>query len=316
MVRLLPAMFIIMICMYSCSPGNDEGNITLLKEVNKSLLQYNEATKISTANIISSLEYKTRRPETSERATTWLANATTIKKLTDSILLHIGRIKSDLIEEAGFDPLKEDNPKSAKQAVDHIFKEHKEGQLLHEKLALYKKDVLAFALKGDSVFQNNIRSMISITGTDMVSNENSFANKYFNTTALGAITMLNKIENDILTTENKLIVICHQQTAIVDEYDHYAYKAIISQSANIVKPGDNMQIFAGIAAFSIKAKPIVRIEGREIPLTPEAYAEYNFKASFQPGTYRVPVQIKYIDPAQGKEVIIKETIEYKVKSDQ
>ncbi|HEX2628830.1 MAG TPA: hypothetical protein VHM26_07460, partial [Chitinophagaceae bacterium] len=312
--RLLSVAIIMMIGIYSCSSGNSEGDITLLKEVNNSLLRSNEATILSTNNITESLKDKTKRPETSERAIKWLSKAEAIRRLTDSIIQDIKRIKSDLIDEAGFDPLKEEKPNSAKQSVQHIFNEHKEGQLLHEKLALYKRNLIS--IDTHQIFRREITDRITITGTDMINKESSFAHRYFNTTVMGAITMLNKIENDVRITENKLTALCHEQTAFIDNYDHYSYKAIISQNANIVKPGDKMQIFAGIGAFSIKAKPVVLIEGREIPLTENAYARYDFKASSTPGIYRIPVQIKFIDPVFGKEVIVTETVEYKVKSDQ
>jgi hypothetical protein len=312
MLRFLCAAAMTTISLYSCSSGSDKGDITLLKEVNSSLLRSNYLTTLSTNNIIESLVDKSKKPESSERATKWLAKAITIQKLTDSIISRIEGTKFNLIEEAGFDPLKEENPASAKQAVNYIFNVHKGGQLLHEKLALYKKDLNAILEGGDSSFQQHIKSLISITGADMITQENSFTEKYFNTSVLGAITMLNKIENDIRGTENKLTMVCNEQ-AVYNFCGFNSYSPIISQNTKITKPGDKMQILAGVGAFSTEAKPVITIAGKEIPLTAMGYSQYDFKASSKPGTNRIPVRIKYFDQILGKEVVVEEIIEYIVK---
>lgn len=308
MLRLLSASITI-ICLYSCSSSNGESEVTLLKEVNSSLYQSNQIAKLSTGNTIGSLRDKAKDPSTSERATKWLSKATTITTLTDSIIQYVQKIKSDLIEEAGLDPLKEEKPKSAEQAVQHIFKEHKEGQLLHEKLALYKKDLLAIVV--DSALQQHMKSIISITGTDMISKENSFAETYFNTTLLGAITMLNKIENDLRNTENKLTILCNEQCSPIDR-GFRSYKVIINQKATIIKTGEKMNITVGIGAYSIETRPSFTIADKEIPVNAEGFAQYDFKAPAKPGINRIPVVIKFYNDISGKEVTVKETVEYTV----
>lgn len=303
-----------MVGLYSCSSGNDEGDTTLLKEVNKSLLQSNLSTDFSTIITLESLYDKTKRPETSDRASKWFTKAKKIKKLTDSIIHDIQRIKFDLIGEAGFDPLKEEKSKSAKQAVDHIFKEHKEGQLLHEKLILYKKDLQA--IDSNPSIRQQITSFASFITADVVSGENAFADRYFNTTVLGAITMLNKIDNDIRVVQNKLITFCNEQISIHAMYfDAFpAYSPLITQSAAIVRPGQPITITAGIGEYSVVTKPSVKIADTNIPMNDFSFFEYELKTPSKAGDYTTSVIMKYFDPRVGKEVEVKKTINYTVLS--
>jgi hypothetical protein len=277
------------------------------------LQRSNMETQLSTSNIFESLIDKVKRPGTTEIASRWLPKAEIIKKSTDTIIRYIERIKHDLMMEARFNPLKEEKPASAKQAVDHIFKEHNEGQLLYEKLALYKKNLLS--IDPEQKFKWEISDRIAITGTDTVSEKSSFTNKYFNTTILGAITMLNKIETDIRITENRLTAFCHEQISASDwGWGWPGHTVIISQNARIVMPGDNMQILAGIGAFYMEARPIFTIAGQVIPMNAMGYAQYDFKASSNPGTHRIPIRIKYFEQIAGKDTIVEQVIEYTVKS--
>ncbi|HEX2628832.1 MAG TPA: hypothetical protein VHM26_07470 [Chitinophagaceae bacterium] len=311
MLRLLMSMVITIISMYSCSSGNDDSNITLLKEVNNSLLQSNRITKLSTDNTLESLENKTRRPETSERATKWFSKALVVKKLTDNIITHIERLKSGLSEEAGFNPLREEF-KPAREAVHHVFNEHKEGQLLHEKLALYKWDLLAI----DSTISKIMANDVLIPGIDMISKEESFTDKYFNTTLLGAITMLNKIECDIRFTENKFTVFCNEQISILSMYlDNFPISTpLVGQSATVVKPGQPITITAGIGEYSLMLKPSVKIGNTDIPINSNKFSEYELKTPSEAGDYTTLVTVQYLDPITGKMVEFKKTIKYTVLS--
>lgn len=306
MVRFLCAAVIIA-CLYSCSSGND-GGITLLKEVNSSLIRSNQITTFSTENIYQSLEDKIKKPESSDRASRWFPKAKKIRKLTESILQDVKRIKSDLIEEAGFDPLKEEKPESAKEAVDYIFKEHKEGQLLFQKLALYKKDMLAV----EPLMEEYIRTAVIVTGIDSLGTTGSFIDKYFKNTLLDAITMLNKIENDILITENKLTGMCNDNVGVGCNLGIVFYKVLIGQNSNVVRPGEKMQIRAGLGHYEVELKPVISIAGKHIPLNEIGFSQYDFNASSKPGFYSLPVQIKFFDHITGEEVTIQETVKYTV----
>ena len=78
---------------------------------------------------------------------------------------------------------------------------------------------------------------------------------------VAAITMLSKFQNDVKTSENRVVAFCHEQVGKVTvRFDTYA--AIIGQSSNYLMPGQEMDITAGVGAFSKAAIPSITIDGQ------------------------------------------------------
>ena len=81
--------------------------------------------------------------------------------------------------------------------------------------------------------------------------------RYFHMTpTVAALTILSKFESDVKNSESQVADYLHKQIGEVKiKFDKQ--EAIVSPSATYVLPGDELEIKAGIGAFSSAAKPTI-----------------------------------------------------------
>src|SRR5947209_14043272 len=115
------------------------------------------------------------------------------------------------------------------------------------------------------------------------------------------LTMLSKFQNDVKTSENRVVAFCHEQVGKVTvRFDTYA--AVIGQNTNYVMPGQDIEITAGVGAFSKAALPQITINGQTSALGEDGAAHAKF-AGGGIGNHSIPVHIVYKDQ-DGKEQVI------------
>jgi gliding motility-associated protein GldM len=126
------------------------------------------------------------------------------------------------------------------------------------------------------------------------------------------MTILSKFQNDVKTAENKVVAHCHNKVGEV-EVVFDAYAPIVGQNATYLMPGQQIEIKAGIGAFSKAARPTISIGNQSVPLLDSGYARLS-----QPvgglGSHSVPVSIRYTNQITGKEEIINYDVKYTVGS--
>jgi hypothetical protein len=67
-------------------------------------------------------------------------------------------------------------------------------------------------------------------------------------------------KNDVKTAENRVVSLFHEQVGkVAVRFDKFA--AIIGQSSSYVMPGQEIEITAGVGAFSTGARPTITING-------------------------------------------------------
>jgi gliding motility-associated protein GldM len=126
---------------------------------------------------------------------------------------------------------------------------------------------------------------------------------------VAATTMLTKFQNDIKTAENRTVARFHQMVGEVTiRFNQYA--TIKGQNSNYLMPGQELEITAGVGAFSKSALPVITIGGSNVPIGEDGAARTKLAAGGI-GTRSVPVVIKYKDQG-GKDQTITENIEYTV----
>ena len=82
---------------------------------------------------------------------------------------------------------------------------------------------------------------------------------------VAAFTILSKFQNDVKTSENKVVQFCHNKVGeVAVRFDTYA--AIVGQNSNYLMPGQELEITAGVGAFSKAAKPMITIGGQNLAL--------------------------------------------------
>ncbi|HEX2535579.1 MAG TPA: hypothetical protein VHK69_17675, partial [Chitinophagaceae bacterium] len=103
------------------------------------------------------------------------------------------------------------------------------------------------------------------------------------------------LQNRLARAEQQLLSYFHDQVQGGCNLDYRQYSAIIAQSSTVVRPGEELEITAGMGAFESDGKPKVVIGGREVPLGPEQTARFRFTAARKPGRYVLPAVVEFND---------------------
>jgi gliding motility-associated protein GldM len=192
------------------------------------------------------------------KAQIWFPKAQRAQQLTNELNTYISGLRSQIMAAAGFDPakngdstFKEDN----QDVATRLMVEEGRGKELRARLEKYKADMLAIdpSLKGD--VEADLRQInLEIPPSKNTSNP-SWETAYFHMVpTVAAITMLSKFQNDVKTAENRVVSLFHEQVGkVAVRFDKFA--AIIGQSSSYVMPGQEIEITAGVGAFSTGARP-------------------------------------------------------------
>jgi gliding motility-associated protein GldM len=270
-------------------------------------------------------------PQTKAKAELWSPKANQVKQLSANLFSYIEKLKEDLKVKAGIyekDGVKHFNIDNLDAATVLMDKEGK-GAELYKKLGEFRKDVIAVLKPEDfadnPTFQAQLKKDIegfnksipinlnvpkSNTGTERPNNAEGWTQNYFHMTpAIAAMTILSKFQNDVKNTEAQLVDYCHNQIGTVKVvFDQF--QAIATSNTTYAMPNDEVEITAGVGAFSAAAKPNIYINGQKMPLTTEGTAVYKTKASGT-GDHNIPVKIEYVKP-DGAVATVNKTIKYTV----
>lgn len=111
-----------------------------------------------------------------------------------------------------------------------------------------------------------------------------------------AKALLHYWQKEVALTANRLILYCFYQvpnTPLGCGWE--ILKPLVSQSQQILAPGETLAITAGIGSYAIRANPSIQINGQAVPLTDNAVAYYKLKAGQQKGKYSIPIVIAYLN---------------------
>jgi len=126
---------------------------------------------------------------------------------------------------------------------------------------------------------------------------------------VAALTILSKFQNDVKTSENKVITFCHEQVGKV-VYRQDAFAALAIANTTNALPGQEIEITAGVGGFSKAITPKISIGGQTVALGEDGAAHYKFKAD-RLGSNSIPVVISYTDQ-DGQIKNITKTVDYVV----
>lgn len=290
--------------------------LNAFRTVDNSLRKTNSTINKSTETIIASLQEKTTDPSSREKALNWLPKAQQAQALTKDMYDYIEQLRNKILKAADFDPsrIKDGKPDSSFRAdnldiATRIMVDEGEGKKLYNKLADYRKALLAIDPIIAQEFQNSLQIDLNMPIVQDKSNK-TWESAYFHMVpTVAAITILGKFQNDVKTSENKVVAFCHEQVGKVSvRFD--TYTAIMGQNSNYLMPGQDIEIMAGVGAFSKAAAPRISINGAAAALGEDGAAHAKFPGGGL-GKHTVPITINYVDQ-DGKPQSINKTIEYTV----
>jgi gliding motility-associated protein GldM len=224
--------------------------INAFKVVDNSLSATNKVVNASTETIMSSFKEKLSDPTTMEKAKIWMPKAEQATALSKTVYDLIEGLKTKIKVEAGFNPsdpnstFKEDNIDIATRIMD----KQGEGEKLRVALEKYKQQLLAIDPEVGKQFATtlpiNLEIPKSATGSKM--GKVTWTRAYFNMTpTVAALTMLSKFQNDVKTSENRIVNEFHNRVGqVVVRFD--TYEPIVGANSTYLFPGQELQITAGI----------------------------------------------------------------------
>lgn len=308
--KMINMMYLVLTALLALNVSSEILNA--FKTVNKSLENTNVTVNHSTGTIMKSLLDKLSDPTTAAKAQIWYPKAQQAQTLTKPIFDYIQGLKDRIIDESGGDH-KDPDPKYKEDNLEtptRIMVEKGQGQKLLAMLAKYKSDMLAIDPSIKTEFQNTLPIDLTKPASRNRAGK-TWEGAYFHMVpSVAALTILSKFQMDVKTSENRVAQFCHNKVGeVVVRYDTYA--AFAETDKSYVMPGDEMEITAGVGAFSKAALPTVNIDGANVPLDIDGAAHRKLNAATSLGKHAVNVTVHFTDQ-EGKLQTVTKPIEYTV----
>ncbi|MEO5564693.1 MAG: gliding motility protein GldM [Chitinophagaceae bacterium] len=308
--KMINMMYLVLTALLALNVSTEILNA--FKTINKSLENTNQTVNKSTETLMASLLEKTKDQATANRANLWYPKAQQAQELSKGVFTYVQSLKDRILKEAGGDPkdptkkFKEDNLDIATR----IMIEKGEGKKLEQMLKDYRANLLKIDPAIDSAFSASLPINL-----DKPKSENragkTWEGAYFHMVpTVAGLTILSKFQNDVKTSENRVVQFCHNKVGEVNVvFDSYG--AVIGQSSNYLMPGQQLEITAGVGAFSKKAQPTIVIGGSPITIGEDGAAHTTLSGGGI-GQHSVPVKITYMNQETGKLETIEKSVTYTV----
>lgn len=282
--------------------------INAFRTVNNSITNANGVIDNKNKSVYSSFEELVKDPKTAEKAKVWQPFAAQAQSLSNNMDTYINNVKLELKKEAdlkvenGVETFKEDNL----DASTRLFDTKGKGEELYKKLKDYKQNLLATldpAKFSDPIIKKGVaqervdleKSLpldLRIPKSESANSNNNWTNAYFHMTpTIAALTILSKFQNDVKNSESQVVDYFLSQVGSVKVvFDEF--QPLVGTSSTYLMPGEDLEITAGVGAYSKAAKPSISIGGTSPALNSEGTAVYKTTVSGA-GEKSVAVNIKY-----------------------
>ncbi len=289
--------------------------LNAFKTVERSLATTNNTIFASTGTIMESFVELKSDPKTAAKAAEWEPKAQRAIQLTKDMNAYIEGLKAQILKEAGFNPTKENEFDSTfkednQDVATRIMVEQGKGKELRAKLEQYKAAMIAIdpSLKKD--VETYLKQIdLSVPVTKNKANDTWEAVYFRMVPTVAATTMLTKFQNDIRTSENRVVARFHQMVGEVKiRFNQFA--TIKGQNSNYLMPGQELAITAGVGAFSSDAAPTITIGGRVIPVNEKGIAEFKTVVNSM-GQGSIPIRYEWTDQ-EGNRKTFEDKITYEV----
>jgi len=286
--------------------------INAFKTVDNSLVKSNGTLTSTSSGIYKAIADAKSDPKNAAKAAIWAPKAEKIAVLSKQMSDYIDNLKLTLKKEAGYAPEKGDTTYKYDNldAPSRLFDTQGEGEKLRSALEKYKQDVLADPELAKE-FANKVTINTAIPASESGNTNQTWTTAYFHMTpTIAALTMLSKFQNDVKNTEYQMANYCLSQISsvalILDKFE-----PLVSTNSTYLMPGEELEVQAGVGAFNAAAKPVITIDGRNIPVNEHGVAETKFAAGGS-GSHAFTVNISYVDPGTGENKTIAKKVDYTV----
>ena len=245
--------------------------INAFKTVNTSLITSNSNITTSNNTLYESLEEKLKNPQSHEKASIWEPKAMAAKKYSEDLSNYIETLKTDLKKGADlrmkWDKIRKDSVEDYRMdnldASTRLFETNGKGKELEARLKKYKDDMLSIdptiRTQFEKTFPVNVNPPVSQEGT-----QKDFTQSFFHMTpTIAALTMLSKFQNNVKNAESEIVTYCHNQIGAVEVHMDQV-GVLVGQNSNYLMPGQQLQVTAGVGAYSSASAPSISINGSPV----------------------------------------------------
>ena len=272
--------------IFSCTDSKQD--VAAFKALDKSLKENNEILQAQIERSYNSLQEKLHDPKCAEKAKVIMPQAIIISKSSTALINYIDSIVVDISKAASLE-----NTKSI-QVFDEADRTVAKKILTVQKLTTLKRKVAQFRsqmLGIDTFASRQLQTIID----DILKEENEIVDAFSfgSLPAIGAISLLTRLQNKVRIVEQTMVQFCDRRISSYDDDFYTEFSALSMLSSKYVKRGDVVEVGAGVGVFSLKAKPKIILNGNYIPVNAEGMAVYKFKAPKIPGKYFITTNIEF-----------------------
>ncbi len=326
--KMINMMYLVLTALLALNVSNEV--LEAFKTVDKSIVTSNSSLDTKNRVIYESFAKELADGQTKAKAEIWAPKAEQVKKLSADLSSYLDNMKLQLKQESGLK--KTDKGEEFKEddldAATRLFAEKGEGKKMYEALAAYKKSVLAVLnpaeFKDNPKLQEDLTKKVAefektlpldlripekanAVATGDAGKDWTF-NYFHMTPTIASLTILSKFQNDVKNSEAQLVDYIHSQVGSVKiVYDQF--EAIAQANRTYAMPGDEIEIKAGVGAFSDAAKPKITINGQAMALE-GGKATFKTTASGA-GEHSVAVKVEFTKP-DGTTAVKDEIVKYTV----
>ena len=291
--KMINMMYLVLTALLALNVSSEILNA--FKTVNSTLEKSNVTITGSTETIMTSLEKKLHDQATAEKAAIWYPRAQQVQAYATAVNNYIQGIKDTILIKAGGDP-KDATKKYKDDNLDiatRMMVDKGGGKILLQKLIDFRNNILGINDTIKTEFQNSLPIDTKIPATQNKTNRTWEAAYFHMVPTVAALTILSKFQNDIKTSENKVVAFCHSKVGEVQlRYD--AYGALIGQNSTYLLPGQPLEIKVGVGTYSKAARPKITIGGRTEEVNDSGFVRWTTNATTL-GNNSIPVHIEYYD---------------------
>ncbi|MBC8035044.1 MAG: gliding motility protein GldM [Chitinophagaceae bacterium] len=295
--KMINMMYLVLTALLALNVSSEILNA--FKTVNDSIIHANGVVDDKNATTFKSFQSKLKKPETAEKAAIWWPKAEQAKKLSEAMAKYIEDLKIELKKESKGENLGTADEKFSEdnlEASTRLLVEGPAGKELEQKLIDYKKQLLAILPEKKAEFEKSLPlDLTPPAGQKGDLTKADWSSGYFRMTpTIAAVTILSKFQNDVKNSEAQIVDYCHKAIGEV-EVVFDAFQAFAGTNATYLMPGQELEITAGVGAFSKAALPSVTINGAGVGLNNEGVAIYKTTVSGA-GEKSVNVNVSFKKP--------------------
>lgn len=282
--------FAALLAFNACKSNEQNIAVETLNESLETSIQLFEKTN---EELYESLEDRLHDPQSVEVSKIWQPKAISVKNISKDLFNQIDSLKKVL--------------KNRNQNVNNPL-EIEKSNWLYENFKIYRSKIINLDIEMYNYIKKTLALNLKILDLEK-SNSSDFYKTFFShNSKLSPLSVLTNFQNNIKIAEHEMVKYCYYRTGSIRCGIQEHFKILINQNSTHFKPGEILEINAGIGAYSAAATPFININGQDL-ISSNAQANYKTQVPNKKGEYIIPIKIKYRNQ-NGEEQEVVSEVEY------